>query len=179
MWYVCHIFSQHRSQDGVSQQEETASLSLPQLNRLIEDSFVRDERSTSNPDVTVIPSHHRVTQQILSHWQPFQDLKLMFPDSLWAEQLSIHSQQHIVATVEDSVLRTEMADLEYQEEDDPKSILFFKTMSWLGQIRSHRRDETWSVTTVFGRLSFPPPWELRSQWLWRSRSRLVVAGNFS
>jgi hypothetical protein len=29
--------------------------------------------------------------------------------------------------VEDSVLRTEMADLESQEEDTPKRILFFKT----------------------------------------------------
>ena len=50
----------------------------------------------------------------------------------------------IPSHVEDSVLRTEMVDLESQEEDDPKRILFFKTMSWLGQIRSHRRDETWS-----------------------------------
>jgi len=44
------------SQDGVSQQQETTSLSLPQLNRLIEASFVRDESSVSNADVTVIPS---------------------------------------------------------------------------------------------------------------------------
>jgi hypothetical protein len=113
------------SQDGVSQQQETASLSLPQLNRLIEASFVRDESSVSNADVTVIPSQHRVTKQILSHWhwQPFQDLKLMFPGSRRAEQLSLHSQQRIVATVEDSVLRTEMAVLESQEEDAPKRIL--------------------------------------------------------
>ena len=55
------------SQDGVSQQQEAAPLSLPQLNRLIEASFVRDESSASNTDVTVIPSQHRVTQQILSH----------------------------------------------------------------------------------------------------------------
>ena len=57
------------SQDGVSQQQETAPLSLPQLNRLFEASFVRDESSVSNADVAVIPSQHRVTQQILSHWQ--------------------------------------------------------------------------------------------------------------
>jgi hypothetical protein len=37
-----------------------------------------------------------------------------------------------------------MAGLESQEEDTPKRILFFKPMSWLGQIRSHRRDESWS-----------------------------------
>ena len=55
------------SQDGVPQQQETDTLFLPHLNRLIEVSFVRDERSDSNTDVTVIPSHHRVTQQILSH----------------------------------------------------------------------------------------------------------------
>ena len=55
------------SQDGVSQQQEAAPLSIPQLNRLIEASFVRDESSASNADVTAIPSQHRVTQQILSH----------------------------------------------------------------------------------------------------------------
>ena len=74
------------SQDGVSQQQETATLTLPQLNRLFEASFVRDESSASNADVTDIPSQHRVTQQILSHWQPFQDLKLMFAGSRRAEQ---------------------------------------------------------------------------------------------
>ena len=42
-------------------------LSLPQFNRLVETSFVRDESSASNADVTVIPSQDRVTQQILSH----------------------------------------------------------------------------------------------------------------
>ena len=48
------------SQDGVSQQQEPAPLSLPQLNRLVEGSFVRDESSVSNVDVAVIPSQHRV-----------------------------------------------------------------------------------------------------------------------
>ncbi len=102
------------SQDGVSQQQETAPLSIQQLNRLIEASFVRDESSVSNAAVTVIPSQYRVTQQILSHWQPFRDLKLMFSGSRRAEQLTLRSQQLIVATVEDSVLRTEMAGLESQ-----------------------------------------------------------------
>jgi hypothetical protein len=55
------------SQDGVSQHQETVSLSLPELNLLIEASFVWDENSVSNVDVTVIPSQHRVTQQILIH----------------------------------------------------------------------------------------------------------------
>ena len=35
----------------------------------------------------------------------------------------------VVATVEESVLKTEMAGLESQEEDAPKSLLFFKSMS--------------------------------------------------
>jgi hypothetical protein len=134
------------SQDGVSQHQDTASLSLLQLNRLIEASFVWDESSASNADVTALPTQHRVTQQILSHWQPFKHLKLMFAGLRRAEQLSLHSQQRVVATVEDSVLRTEMAGIESQEEDAPKRILFFKPMSWLGQIRSHRRDETWSAS---------------------------------
>jgi hypothetical protein len=90
------------SQDGgVPQQQETATLMLQQ----------------------------RVTQQILSHWQPFQDLKLMFAGSRRAEQLSLRSQQRVVATVEESVLKMEMTDFESQEEDAPKRILFFKPMS--------------------------------------------------
>jgi hypothetical protein len=51
-----------------------------------------------------------------------------------------------VATVEESVLRMEMAVLESQEEDAPRRVLFFKPMSWLGQIRPHRRDESWSAS---------------------------------
>jgi hypothetical protein len=131
-------------QDGVPQQQEDAPLSLPQLNRLFEVSFGRDENSDSTAGVTIIPSQFKVTHQILLHWQPFQDLKLKFVGSRRAEQLNLHSQQHIVSTVEESVLRMEKAGLESQEEDDPKRVLFFKPMSWLGQIRPHRRDESWS-----------------------------------
>ena len=68
----------------------------------------------------------------------------MFAGSRRAEQLRLRSQQRVVTTVEESVLKTEMTGLESQEEDTPKCILFFKPMSWLGQIRSHRRDESWS-----------------------------------
>jgi hypothetical protein len=64
---------------------------------------VRDESSASKAAVTAIPSQHRVAQQILSHWQPFLDLKLMLAGSHRAEQLSLLLQQRIVATVEDSV----------------------------------------------------------------------------
>ena len=91
-------------QNGVPQQQQTAPLSLPQLDRLYEASFARDESSVSNAGVAVIPSQFKVTQQILLHWQPFRDLSLEFVGSRRAEQLSLRSQQRIVATVEDSTL---------------------------------------------------------------------------
>ncbi len=37
-----------------------------------------------------------------------------------------------------------MENLESEEEDDPSRVLCYKPMSWLGQNRSHHRDETWS-----------------------------------
>ncbi len=79
------------SQDGVSQYQDAVPLSIPHVNRLIESSIVRDESSVSNTAVTVIPSQYRFTLQILSHCQPFRDLKLMFPGSRLAEQLRLHS----------------------------------------------------------------------------------------
>jgi len=97
----------------------------------------------------------------------------MFAVSRLAEQLRLRSQQRIVVTVEDSVLRTEMAGLESQEEDAPRRVLYFKPMSCLGQIRSHRRDEAWSAG-LLGRPSSPPPWEPRSRSFQKCHSRLVV-----
>jgi hypothetical protein len=85
---------------------------------------------TPSSEVTAIPS--QVTKQILLHWQPFRDLKLKYVGSRQTEQLRFRSQQHIVDTVEDSVLRTEMTGLESQEEDVPKCLLFFNPMSCLG-----------------------------------------------
>jgi hypothetical protein len=67
----------------------------------------------------------------------------MFVVSCRDEQ-RLRSQTSIVTTVEDSVLRTEMVSLESQEEDAPNRIIWYKPMSCLGQIRSHRRDEDWS-----------------------------------
>ncbi len=53
----------------------------------------------------------------------------MFADSRRTEQLSFRSLQRVVATFEESVLKMEMANLESQEEDVPKRILFFKPMN--------------------------------------------------
>jgi hypothetical protein len=50
------------SQDGDAQQQETAPLLLPQLNRLSEAYHVRGEDASNMP---TIPSQHRLTMQIL------------------------------------------------------------------------------------------------------------------
>ncbi len=66
------------SQDGASQQQEDAPVTIPQLNRLTEASLMRGE-DASNVAVTAIPAqNNRVTLQILSMWQPFKDLKQTF-----------------------------------------------------------------------------------------------------
>ena len=49
------------SQDGVSQPQQAPPLSLPQLNRLFQDSFARDESSVSNAGAVAIPSQFKVT----------------------------------------------------------------------------------------------------------------------
>jgi len=116
------------SQDGVSQLQDPVPLSLPQVNRLVEASFVRDESSASNDDVTAVPSQFKVTKQILLHWQPFRDLKLKYVGSRQAEQFISRSKQYVVASVEESVLQTEMVGLQSQEEHAPKRILFFKPL---------------------------------------------------
>ncbi len=94
----------------------------------------------------VIPAQNRLTHQIVQHWQPFRDRKLTFAVSCRAEQLRLRTQQRIIATAEDSVLRTEMVNRESQEEDTHRRVLWFKPMSWLGQIRTQRRDEVWSAS---------------------------------
>ncbi len=92
-----------------------------------------------------IPTQHRVTQQILSRWQVFKDLKLNFAVSHRAEQLRLRVQQRVMSTVEESAFRTEMKNLESDEEDASRQVLWYKPMSWLGQIRPHHRDEAWSA----------------------------------
>jgi hypothetical protein len=134
-------------QDGDAQQQEAAPLFLPQLNKLHEASIVRGENASN---VVAIPAQNRLTHQILSMWQHFNDLKQTFAVSRRAEQLRLRVQQRVVATVEDSILRTEMASLEAQEEDAPRRVFWYSrkraSMSWLGQIRPHRRDGAWSAS---------------------------------
>ncbi len=114
-----------------------APLFLPRLDCLYEANSLGEDACNA----VAIPAQHRVTQQIIARWQPFKDLQRTFAVSRRAEQLLLHTQKRVVATVEDSVLRTEMASLESQEEDAPRRVLWYTPMSWLGQIRPHRRDE--------------------------------------
>ena len=131
------------SQDGLhgASQQEAAALFLPQLNQLHELSIVRGEDASN---VVVIPTQDRVTHQILSRWQPFKDLKQTFTVSHRAEHLRLRVQQRVIVTVEDSTLRTEMENLESDQEDPSRRVLWYKSMSWMAQIRPHHRDETWS-----------------------------------
>jgi hypothetical protein len=131
------------SQDGVSQEQEAARLFLPQLNRLHEAYIVRGEDASN---VAAIPAQNRLTHQILHHFQQLKDLKETFAVSRRAEQLCLRTKQRVVATVEESVLRTEMENFESQEEDAPKRVLWYTPMSCLRQIRPHHRDEAWSAS---------------------------------
>ncbi len=59
--------SRMNSQDGVPQQQETAPLFLPRLDRLFEATFARGESSASNAGVVAVPSQLKVTKQVLLH----------------------------------------------------------------------------------------------------------------
>jgi hypothetical protein len=79
-------------------------------------------------------------------WSRFRSSRFqeIFVVSHHTEQIHLHWTHHIVdTTVEvslDLVLCTEMEDLELQEGDDPKLVLWYTPMSWIGVIRSHHRD---------------------------------------
>ena len=86
-------------------------------------------RGEDASNVAAIPAQNRLTHQILQSHR--------------AEQLCLRTKQRVEATVEESVLRTEMENFESQEEDTPKQVLWYTPMIWMGQIRPHHRDETW------------------------------------
>jgi hypothetical protein len=70
----------------------------------------------SSPHIIGSPNRYSATGQQL---QPFRDLKLMFPDSRRAEQC-------IVATLEDSILRTEITGLDSQVGDP--LVVYYESM---------------------------------------------------
>ena len=110
----------HNSRDGVSQLQETTPLFLPWSN-LLHETYIGRGEDTSNVVVPVIPTQNRVTEEIISQRQVFEDLRQTCVVSRRAEQLCLRTEpwHRIVTTVEDSVFGTEMGVLESQEEDDP------------------------------------------------------------
>ena len=70
---------------GVSQQEETGPLFLPELKTLEYHTNPRGE-DVSNV-VPTIPNQSRLTHQILNHWQSFRNLKRTVTVSRCPEQL--------------------------------------------------------------------------------------------
>jgi hypothetical protein len=86
-------------------------------------------RGEDASNVAAIPAQNRLTHQILHHFQQFKDLKETSAVSRRAEQLCLRTKQRVVATVEESVLRTEMENFESQEEDAPKRVLWYTPMS--------------------------------------------------
>ena len=134
-------------------------------------------RGEDASNVAAIPPQNWLTHQILSMWQHLKDLKQTFAVSRRAEQLRQRVQQRVVATVEDSVLRTEMENLESEEEDASRRVLWYKPMSWLGQIRPHHRVRHGLLAS--GRHSLPLV-SVQQYRHWRSfLSRLVVAKSLS
>ena len=117
--------------DGFAQQQEAGTLFLLQLNRLNKAYQVRGEDASKT---AAIPAQHWLTLQVTKHWKPFQVLHQTLAVSHRAEQLRRLRRPHrIVATAVDSMLlRTEMGDLETQEENTSKRVLWYRLMAWCG-----------------------------------------------
>ena len=62
-------------------------------------------------------------------WEHFKVLKQTFTVSYREEQIRLRVQQRVVTSVEDYVLHTEMENLESEEEDAPRRVLWYKTIS--------------------------------------------------
>ena len=100
-------------------------------------------------------------------------LQQTFAVSRRAEQLRLRKKQRIVATAEDSVLRTEMGDPESQEENVPAC---FGISRWCGSVRSGPSAGMRLGLPVSGRPSSPLLWVRRlQQWDWQTFSLAVGA----
>ena len=100
---------EHSSQDWDSQQQQTDPLFIPQLN-ILQETFHEWGEEVSN--TVVISLQHRLTIHLTKHWEPVSGATF----SHHAE-LCLHRTQCIVFNVIDSVLRTEMGDLDPREEN--------------------------------------------------------------
>ena len=93
------------------------------------------DQQAQQPPKSVIPTHHRVTEQLTKHWSPFKALRQRYAGMRFEEQRQLHLPQKHKATVPDSTLRVEMNNLEEQADNAKAHELFWKPLSWLDAIR--------------------------------------------
>ena len=113
-------------------------------------------------DMPGLSSRHRIrvsTHQIIQHWKPFTDLKHTFAVSRRAEQLRLRTQQRIIDTTEDSILKTEMGNLESPERMSLNGS--FDIRPWVGWGRSGLITEMRPGLLVSDRLFLPCPLDHR------------------
>ena len=103
-----------------TEQQRSDPLFLPYLNDLIEPTSYEERGSLETVS------------------GPPADLHGLTPDRVSSK--SRRRFQRIVTNVVDSVLCTDLTDLEPQEEDTPR-ILYYKPMSWLGVITKFKMDD--------------------------------------
>jgi hypothetical protein len=97
-------------------------------------SSSQDQLSQHLPK-SVIPTHHRATEQLTKNWAPFKVLRQCYASTRFEEQRQLHLPQKHKATVADSTLCVEMSGLEDQADNAKARELFWEPLSWLGTIR--------------------------------------------
>ena len=117
-----------------SQDNINGTLLLPQPDRL-HLAFKRRQVSPSassssqdqqaqQPTKSIIPSQHRVTEQLTKHLAPFKALRQRYAGTRFEEQRQLHLPQKYKAMVPDSTLRVEMNNLEEQADNAKARELF-------------------------------------------------------
>ena len=123
----------HPQSHAGSQDNGNGKLLLPQLDRLhlaFKRSRVSPSTSSSSQDQqsqhlpkSVIPTQHRVTEQLTKNWATFKVLRQRY-GTRFEEQRQLHLSQKHKATVADSTLRVEMNGLEEQADNTKVRELF-------------------------------------------------------
>ena len=109
---------------GISHHQEVGPLFIAQVNSLHK-TFHGPGRGLHQRSCYPHPVPAQDYTSGPHYFKSFRVLKMTFVDSHRPEQLRLRIHQRIVTTVEDSVFRTEMGDLESQEENTPKSVLWY------------------------------------------------------
>ncbi len=69
-------------------------------------------------------------------WRPFQDVKQTFEVSHRPTKSHFRTQHHVVPTVEDNVLLTEMENLESEEEEHDRGLFHFRLTVFSSHLKS-------------------------------------------